>query len=343
MRTLIFRVGAWIACVALIVMGGSWVGRVLHDRRYPNQAWAEHLLVARLDPTTPEQKRLVKAALRRDPMVSVVAAHEEGWHGLQQFVEGGPNPVMTIQRMALDAGLRQQLDRDAAAGFVDGAFTQYALAARANGAEAEKLLEELQHLAPEEYRNVAADSSYLLIVPGIDSQFRGTFRQHQDLLTPVIAVAEPAEWNDLLQRFDQAMPRVVKIFRDTQTYGAAAVVYGQAYMLHSDLVEVLKGTGIPERDAIDFVGANAGAMRELIHALRNAFRRLREKAHLGKEVTMDRIRDGAYTAAIQGTESDKQAKIIAGHRFGGETDAYVKRLPQMVSEACAAIEQAYFG
>ena len=58
---------------------------------------------------------------------------------------------------------------------------------------------------------------------------------------------------------------------------------------------------------------------------------------------MDRIRDGSYTAAIQGTESEKQAKIIAGHKFRGETDAYVKRNPHMVAEACRAIEDFYFG
>jgi site-specific recombinase XerD len=76
--------------------------------------------------------------------------------------------------------------------------------------------------------------------------------------------------------------------------------------------------------------------------LRHSFRRLRDKSGLGPEVTMDRIRDGAYTAAIQGTESEKQAKIIAGHRFSGETDAYVKRHPHMVIDACRAIEKFYF-
>jgi integrase len=76
--------------------------------------------------------------------------------------------------------------------------------------------------------------------------------------------------------------------------------------------------------------------------LRNSFRRLRKGAGLGTNVTMDQIRDGAYTAAIQGTESEKQAKIIAGHKFAGETDAYVKRQPQMVADACRAIEKFYF-
>lgn len=76
--------------------------------------------------------------------------------------------------------------------------------------------------------------------------------------------------------------------------------------------------------------------------LRNSFRRLRKKSGFGPDVTMDRIRDGAYTAAIQGTGSEKQAKIIAGHRFSGETDAYVKRDPRMVIEACRAIEKFYF-
>lgn len=76
---------------------------------------------------------------------------------------------------------------------------------------------------------------------------------------------------------------------------------------------------------------------------RNVFRLQRTKAGLDSEVEFAHIRDGAYSAAIQGGVSETMAKILAGHKISGMSDAYIKRNPKMVAEACELIEQHYFG
>lgn len=55
------------------------------------------------------------------------------------------------------------------------------------------------------------------------------------------------------------------------------------------------------------------------------------------------IRDGAYSAAIQAGADITQARLVAGHSVGGISDAYIRRNPQMVADACRAIERHYFG
>lgn len=60
------------------------------------------------------------------------------------------------------------------------------------------------------------------------------------------------------------------------------------------------------------------------------------------KIEFSQIRDGAYTAACGAGIPEKEAKILAGHRISGETDAYVMRNPQMVQHACDAIERHYF-
>lgn len=59
------------------------------------------------------------------------------------------------------------------------------------------------------------------------------------------------------------------------------------------------------------------------------------------QVKMNHIRDGAYTAAIQGGASPETARLLAGHRTG-IADHYVKRNASMVKGACEAVERHYF-
>ncbi len=68
---------------------------------------------------------------------------------------------------------------------------------------------------------------------------------------------------------------------------------------------------------------------------------LRRKAGLPETVSFDTIRDGAYTAAIEGGADLLHAKLLAGHAVG-MTDQYVRRNPKMVADACEAIEKLYF-
>lgn len=71
----------------------------------------------------------------------------------------------------------------------------------------------------------------------------------------------------------------------------------------------------------------------------NDFRELADAANL-PEVTFDCLRDGAYTAACQGTE-EKWARVLAGHRSHGLQDNYVLRNPEIVRPACEAVYRAY--
>lgn len=52
------------------------------------------------------------------------------------------------------------------------------------------------------------------------------------------------------------------------------------------------------------------------------------------------IRDASYTIACQVSTLDK-AKVLAGHRFSGVSDAYIQRNPQFVADACTAIAKAF--
>ena len=72
------------------------------------------------------------------------------------------------------------------------------------------------------------------------------------------------------------------------------------------------------------------------------FATLRRKAKLPDSIKFNQIRDGAYTAAIEGGADALRAQLLAGHRTGIK-DHYVKRNPTMVADCCLAIEQHYFG
>jgi len=75
--------------------------------------------------------------------------------------------------------------------------------------------------------------------------------------------------------------------------------------------------------------------------LRNAFRRFRDSSGLSSQITLNRVRDSAYTAAITRGVDITQAQILAGHRVPGKTDSYVRRNPRMVAAACEAIRLEY--
>ncbi len=76
--------------------------------------------------------------------------------------------------------------------------------------------------------------------------------------------------------------------------------------------------------------------------LNTAYRLLRDEADVPGDVEFAHIRDGAYTAAVAGGANVMEAQILAGHRAGVK-DYYVRRKPEMVANACAAIERFYFG
>lgn len=95
---------------------------------------------------------------------------------------------------------------------------------------------------------------------------------------------------------------------------------------------------------VTHVFPSSQGMKYSAQGFRNAFRRFRDKAELDKSITLDRIRDGAYSAAVNDPAvNEKQAMILAGAKLSGKTDAYVKRAVNAVAPACKAIENYYFG
>ena len=97
----------------------------------------------------------------------------------------------------------------------------------------------------------------------------------------------------------------------------------------------------PHESAYLFVG-RTGKPWDGNHLTRH-FRTIRDGIEgFDRSVEFAHLRDGAYTAAIEGGADLMHSKLLAGHRVG-ISDAYVKRNPLMVADACDAIERHYFG
>ncbi len=96
----------------------------------------------------------------------------------------------------------------------------------------------------------------------------------------------------------------------------------------------------PHESEYLFVNAN-GVAYNANHIGRN-FRRRRKEAGVPDDVTLDQLRDGSYTAAVESGCDLTAAKALAGHR-AGIADHYLLRRPTLVKAACEAIEEAYFG
>jgi len=83
------------------------------------------------------------------------------------------------------------------------------------------------------------------------------------------------------------------------------------------------------------------------HKLAQVFRRLRREAKVPSEVEFAHIRDGAASAADTGATvkgfDARQEEVLLGHRAAGVKDAYALRHPELVRDACAAVEAHYFG
>lgn len=96
-----------------------------------------------------------------------------------------------------------------------------------------------------------------------------------------------------------------------------------------------------EKEGPVFV-TNATKVKYNYQTVYKTFVKLRKSVGLD-HVQLSHLRDGAYTTACEaeGVESH-HAEILAGHQTG-QMDRYVKRRPRLVSKACAAIEEAYFG
>lgn len=75
-----------------------------------------------------------------------------------------------------------------------------------------------------------------------------------------------------------------------------------------------------------------------VFSVGDRFERYRDAANVKKELTFGSIRDASYTVACRA--SLDQARMLAGHR-AGIADHYLRRKPDLVADACAAIAKAF--
>jgi hypothetical protein len=253
----------WLVCVAVVVVSAWYLNSWVRDNYDPTKSTAEKVLHSRLNPQTPEQSRLLSEALKKGQMSAVVAAYSQdsgdSWKGVETFVNQGLSRTQTVMHMALNAALRgdHPLDGDAAQQFWLSAGSLIQTMDRVDPDYAQSLLDNLKHLSTDEYRNVGRNPSYIQIASGIEPRYRGNFMQYQEQLTPLLANTEPKEWNRLMEDFQQALPRIAKIFVDDDM----GHYYGYTYMLNLELVRELKRQGIEKKEAIEFVACNASTIR----------------------------------------------------------------------------------
>jgi integrase len=73
-----------------------------------------------------------------------------------------------------------------------------------------------------------------------------------------------------------------------------------------------------------------------------AFKALRKRVPSASAVQLSHIRDGAFTASVRAKVEMDYCRIYAGHATG-MSDRYIARDPEMVEDACKAVERRYFG
>jgi integrase len=110
-------------------------------------------------------------------------------------------------------------------------------------------------------------------------------------------------------------------------------------VLWDETVEALRA--LPRRGQSPYVFTSPHGTRYNKNTKINDFKDFRERFGV-PNVTFSHIRDGAYTVACQFAE-EKFSRILAGHKFAGLTDNYVKRNPSFVKPACDAVYRHYFG
>lgn len=97
---------------------------------------------------------------------------------------------------------------------------------------------------------------------------------------------------------------------------------------------------IRPREGVDFI-FNSARRSFTTNAVLKLWRKYRVAAKVDENVTFGCIRDASYSLACQSASLD-QAKVLAGHAFSGTSDHYIRRNPEFVADACAAIRRAFY-
>ena len=85
-----------------------------------------------------------------------------------------------------------------------------------------------------------------------------------------------------------------------------------------------------------------GEPMQLANQVAKRFNKLREISGVDKSVKFAHLRKSSETAAILGGADSLHVDMLMGHSATGVKDNYLLRKPEMVRDACAAIEAHYF-
>ncbi len=337
MLKLVRGIVLWTALTAAIVVLGWFAHNNLQQRRNPEQAIARQLLEQRLATglDSADRKTMI-AALNRDPLLavaSVVDAQQQNLPGrtaiqsLHDVAAGQAAARARIQKAALQAALDGRLSKQVAMEFTDASVELIDSLQTAPydelKAEARRRLDGLEtDFSVNEYRNVAADPSYLLIAPRLDGPRRAIFRDHQEILTPLLVCAEPSQWNEIVDKFQQAGPeRLEKLERDPN----AGASYARVVLLSFDLLDQLQASVTDQRQAIQFIAVNGGIIREAQHArstfgsdwVNNVARLTRLKTATGESLWSLALNDPAIIGVMASDPSDQcQLSLQVLQRYG---------------------------
>ena len=251
----------WGVCFAMTLILCWEASEWLHARRYPTESAAESYLRKQLGgrTMTTAQEQLVRRAVDRDALLAMLAVdsaqkqNQSPWDALDQ----PPTPELDIEKFVLDKGMKGEITKLNAVPFVNSTLAVWSMLNEADPKEAKRYLDEVKKCNREEFVNVAADPSYTLIKSNLAEEYQSDFQKNQRMLTPLLAMAPTTEWNELLAKFQRAQPRVGQLLAE---FGRT---YGLVYMLHLDSVKELENSGLSEKEAIEFVGPNAGAIQDL--------------------------------------------------------------------------------
>jgi hypothetical protein len=264
MNKFVVRMICWAVGTFVLAILPAWLlFSAFYAQRHPRETIAEAYLRQRLGEMTRTQESTVRQAVHRDPLLAMLAvtsaqqSNTSAWQAVANVAVQPPSQTEQVQRLALDAALAGELSQPEAVRFVNSTLALWGILEDASPDDAAQYLAETQRLSPEEYLNAASDPSYAMVVAKLEPRFRGTFQANQRILTPLLAMSPPEQWNELLARFERAQPRVSEILQDPKL----GRTFGLVYMLQFEFIKPLVQAGISETEAINFVGINAPVLR----------------------------------------------------------------------------------
>lgn len=230
----------------------------LHSWIHPAASVVMTLLEEKLGDLTPRQEKQLKATVRHYPLEALFAAHQSGWEGIEALHQKGPDQAQTVLALAFRAD-RKSLSKPLAMAFIENSSGLLASLSALDPAFGTRLLEDLKNLDVAEYANMALDPSYILIAPRLSPRFKGIFQKNQTVLTPLLTLMNPGDWNRLMARFEEAQPRIGEIISDR----ALDEEYAWSFVLNRDLVRQMTARSFSEADAVRFLSLNSQTVRDL--------------------------------------------------------------------------------